>query len=92
MRCRAALKMGCVANIVATINTVIAKLSPSQSLRWAELALILISPTRESSDLAGNQQNMLCNICRSSTVEPKTICKILQIWKTTSMEDDLHER
>ena len=71
-----------VENMVATINTVIAKLSPSSSSSWAELVVILISPThhpttRESSEIAGNQPNMLCNICRTSPVEPKPIFKIL---------------
>jgi uncharacterized protein YcgL (UPF0745 family) len=34
------------------------------------------------TQIAGNKQNMLCNIFRS-TLETKT-------WKTTYMEDDLH--
>jgi hypothetical protein len=84
----------------------IAKLSPSSSSSWAELALFLISPTtypalppphilrnhhhiscaattRASSEIAGNDQNLLTNICRSTLVKLKTIEKI---------EDDLHGR
>ena len=32
---------------------------------------------------------MLCNICRTSPVEPKTFFKIMKIRKTTSMENKL---
>ena len=54
-------------------------LVPTQ-LSWAELALILFPParpptrppTRTSSEIAGNQQNLLSNICRSTLVELKT--------------------
>jgi hypothetical protein len=44
-------------------------------LYWAELVLILKYPAsaRTSSEIAGNQQNMLCNICRTSPVESKTV-------------------
>ena len=56
----------------------------------AELALISISPTPQaSSDIAGNGQNLLSNIGRSTLVESNSILKILKKWKTTSMEDDL---
>jgi hypothetical protein len=64
----------------------VAKLSPSSSSSWAELALFLISctaTTRASSEIAENDQNLLTNICRSTLVKLKTIEKI---------EDDLHGR
>ena len=58
------------------------------------LALISVSPTptRASSEIAGNEQNLLSNIGRSTLVESKSILKILEKGKTTSMEDDLSGR
>jgi hypothetical protein len=73
-----------------------AKLSPSSSSSWAELALLLISlttnpalkpphilrnhhhiscatTTQASSEIAGNDQNFLTNICWSTLVKLKTI-------------------
>jgi hypothetical protein len=69
-----------------------AKLSPSSSSSWAEIALFLIYPTtftapppphilrnhhhiscatttRASSEIDGNDQNLLTNICRSTLVK-----------------------
>ena len=70
--------------------------APAQ-LSWAELALILFPPAparppgrppgRTSSEIIGNQQNLLSNNCRSTPVEHETI---LKMWKTTSMEDNLN--
>ena len=69
---------------------------PQFQLSWAELALFLIPPAarpaghppgRSSSELAGNQHNLLCNIGRSTQVELKTICQNFE-----KMEDDLQGR
>jgi hypothetical protein len=95
----------------------IAKLSPSSSSSWAELALFLISPTtypappplhilrhhhhiscatttRASSEIDGNDQHLLTNICRSTLVKLKTIEFILKngrrpSWKIATMKDDI---
>ena len=72
----------------------IVKLSPSSSSSWAELVLFSIytpthpPPARNSSEIAGNQVNLLCNICRSTPVEPKIIWKK----KIEKSEEDLHGR
>ena len=42
-----------------------------------------------SSEIAGNQLNLLCKICRSTPEHLKIILNILKMWKTTSREDDL---
>ena len=67
-------------------------------LQLAELALFSICPTRNNMEIAGNEQNLLSNICRYTLVELTTI---LKFWmednlngrrppqKMTSMEDDL---
>ena len=49
-------------------------------------------PTRTSSEIAGNEQNLLFNIGRLTLVEYKSILKFLKKWKTTSMEDNLYGR
>ena len=45
--------------------------------------------TRNSSEIAGNQQNLLC-FARSSLVELKTTLEMLKTWKTNSMGDHLN--
>ena len=63
---------------------------PQPQFNWAELALFLINPAvQTSSEIAGNQHGLLCNICRST---PKHIKTILKIWKTTSSEDNQQGR
>ena len=71
---------------------------PQSQLSWAELALILFPPApgrppvRTSSEIAGNERNLLSSICRSTLVELKFGFEKLKRWKTTSMEDDLNGR
>ena len=70
---------------------------PQSQLSWAELALLLISPAahppgRTSSELAGNQLNLLCNICRSTQVHLKTSFQFLKIWKTSYRKDNFNKR
>ena len=88
-----------------------AKLSPTWAaqvlaqLSWAEWALILFPPARPparqsartSSEIAGNEQNWLFNIGRSTLVEYKSVLNNLKNgrqpqWKTTSAEDNLSGR
>jgi hypothetical protein len=64
---------------------------------WLSLALFSFTPTtrpagRNSSEIDGNQQNLLSNSCRSTLVKQKPVWKYLKRWKTTSMEDDLNGR
>ena len=47
---------------------------------------------RTSSEKAGNQLNMLCNICRSSQVHLKTIFCKFKIWKMTYKKYNLNKR
>jgi hypothetical protein len=65
----------------------IAKLSPRSNSSWAEFSYIFsFSPptsTKASSEIAGNEQNLLFNIDRYTLVEYKSI------FKTTLEEDDL---
>ena len=73
--------------------------APAQ-LSWAELALILFPPAparppgrppvRTSSEINGNQLNLISNNCRSTPVEHETILFFLKMWKTTSIEDNLN--
>jgi hypothetical protein len=81
--------------------------APAQS-SWAELASSIASvtsviayvtssiafgtPIWNISEIAVNQPNLLCNICRSTQVKLKMILEIFIRWKTTSMEDDLSGR
>ena len=44
---------------------------------------------RNMSFKAGNEKNLISNMCMSSPVEPNTTLKIHKRWKTTSLEDDL---
>ena len=48
--------------------------------------------TRASSEIAGNEQNLLTNICRPTLAMLKNNWKILEKWKTTFMEDKLNAR
>ena len=75
--------------------------NPNSSSSWlAEFSLILIysyhpagrPAVRNSSEIDGNQQNLLSNSCRSTLVKQKPVWKYLKRWKTTSMEDDLNGR
>ena len=45
-----------------------------------------------SSEIAENWLNLLCNICRYTPLELKTILSILKRWKTTSREEELNGR
>jgi hypothetical protein len=60
----------------------VAKLSPRSSSGWAEFSFIFSfsppTPTQTSSEIAGNEQNLLFNIGRSTLVEYKLILKILK--------------
>ena len=94
------VRYGSLVNAKKLLGSCIAKLSPRSSSSWAEFSFIFSfspptpthPPTRASSEIAGNEQNLLFNIGRSTLVEYKSILKILKKWKTTSMEDDLSGR
>ena len=65
---------------------------PKTQLSWAESTLMLINPAtrppvRTISEKAGNEQNLLFNICRSTLAELKTI-----FGNFNMVEDDIHER
>ena len=47
-------------------------------------------PVQTSSEIGGNQLNLLCNMLRYTPVELKTIFKIFKQWKTTFREEDLN--
>ena len=79
--------------------------APAQ-LSWAELALILFPPAparphgrppvRTSSEIMGNQLNLISNNCRSTPVEHESIFFFWKCWrqpqlKITSMEEDLNK-
>ena len=57
--------------------------------RWFFIPTFPHPPTRTSSEIAGNEQNLLFNIGRSTLVE---YTSVLKKWKTTSMEDNLSGR
>ena len=70
---------------------------PQFQLSWAELALVLIypaarPPVRNSSEIAGIEQNLLSKSCKSILLDLKTIKEILKRWKTTSMERGRHHQ
>jgi hypothetical protein len=78
-----------------TLETSFCQAQPKPQLSWAELALFssYTSPparpaSQNSSEIAGNQPNMLFNICRSTTVEVVAALKISKYgrqhqWKMT---------
>ena len=72
--------------------------SSAQDPALAGLSLALFSafphpptPTRASSEIAGNEKNLLFNNGRSTLIEYKSILKLLKKWKTTFMEDTSDE-
>ena len=66
---------------------------PKIQLQLAEFSFIFSfssptpTPTWASSEIAGNEKNLLFNNGRSTLIEYKSILKLLKKWKTTFMED-----